>query len=66
MIVKILIVDDEKGVLSLLARILTDDGFKTIVAEDGLMALEMLKAEKPDLIFLDIYMPDMSGIQNLK
>jgi CheY-like chemotaxis protein/sugar lactone lactonase YvrE len=62
----ILIVDDELCVRNLLRRIFKKYDFKTIVAEDGVKALEILKTERPELIFLDLHMPDMPGIKVLE
>ena len=65
---KILIVDDERFNLNILVDILKSD-YKVIVAKDGKQALERVKANPPDLILLDIMMPEMDGCEacrNLK
>jgi DNA-binding response OmpR family regulator len=59
----ILIVDDTPANLSLLARVLSQRGYKVRVAGDGRHALESARANPPDLILLDIMMPDMDGYQ---
>ena len=61
----ILIVDDEESILQSLDGILTDEGFEVIRAESGLVALEKIDEVMPDLVLLDIWMPDMDGIETL-
>ncbi len=58
---KVLIVDDELDTLELIKLVLESGGFKTILATNGMEALEKVKESKPDLILLDIMMPDMDG-----
>ena len=58
---KILIVDDELDTLLVLEKQLTTAGYDVIAAENGQQALLMTKSEQPDLIVLDIQMPDMDG-----
>ena len=61
----ILIVDDEETILQSLDGILADEGFEVIRAESGLVALEKIEEVIPDLVLLDIWMPDMDGIETL-
>ena len=63
---KILIVDDEEDIRDILKRVLLRVGYDVATAEDGVSALEMIKTFKPDLIFLDIMMPGMNGLQFLE
>ena len=63
---KILIVDDEEGILKSLVGILQDEGYQTITARDGREALQRYQADAPDALLLDIWMPDMDGIEVLK
>jgi len=63
---KILIVDDEKGILDTLAGILEDEGYDIFLSEDAETALEILEKEEVDLIFLDVWLPRMSGIDAIK
>jgi DNA-binding response OmpR family regulator len=58
---KILIVDDEEAVVKLIQYQLNSEGYKTVTAFDGLMALDKVAVEKPDLIVLDIMMPKVDG-----
>ena len=58
---KILIVDDEPDVVSYLEMILQDNGYETLTAGNGNEALKILRREKPDLVTLDISMPESSG-----
>lgn len=62
----VLIVDDNKDVLALFQEILSDLPVKVKTAADGKMALEILEKETPDLIFLDLMMPEMDGFTFLK
>ena len=64
--VSILIVDDEEMMRTLLNRILSQEGYKIRSAEDGVVALEVLKAEKFDIIISDMKMPRMNGFELLK
>ncbi len=58
---KLLIVDDDKEFTSMLSRFLTVKGFDSIVTNDGRNALDLIKKEKYDTIFLDLAMPDFGG-----
>lgn len=58
---KVLAVDDEAKILDLIKVYLEKDGFLVITADGGEKALELFEAEKPDIVVLDIMMPDMSG-----
>ena len=63
---KILVVDDEQDVLNYLTALFQDNGYRTVTAGDGLKAVEVARSEKPDLITLDITMPDQSGIRTYR
>lgn len=58
---KILIVDDEPDVVGYLEMILQDNGYETLAAANGNEALKLLREQKPDLVTLDISMPEASG-----
>jgi DNA-binding response OmpR family regulator len=60
---KILIVDDEEDIRTYLSALLADQGFETILAKDGEEAWKQVEANSPDLITLDISMPEKSGIK---
>jgi CheY-like chemotaxis protein len=59
----ILIIDDEPDTLTYFSTLLQDNGFNTVVAENGEEGLKKVKAAKPDLITLDISMPETSGVR---
>jgi len=61
----ILIIDDEPNIIQSLGGILADEGFTVITADCGLKALDIVKETIPDLIILDIWMPDIDGIETL-
>ncbi len=63
---KLLIIDDERGIRNTLREILADEGHEVEVAENGKQGLEMAQAKAYDLIFSDIKMPEMDGIEVLK
>ncbi len=60
---KVLVVDDEFTIRYLVEHQLKRHGFETIMAKDGPSALEAVRTQKPDLIILDIMMPDMDGFE---
>jgi len=61
----ILIVDDELPIADVVAELLSEEGYSTLIATDGDHALAVLEQERPDLVLLDLYMPGMSGIDLL-
>ncbi len=60
---KVLLVDDSPTDLAKLKSIVTDAGCLVLTASNGREALEKAKAERPDVIFLDIIMPEMDGFE---
>ena len=62
---KLLIIDDERGIRNTLKEILADEGHDVDVAQDGKQGLEMAQAKAYDLIFSDIKMPEMDGMEVL-
>jgi len=62
----ILVVDDEPDIRRLVKEILEDEGYAVTVAKDGTSARLALASRKPDLVLLDIWMPDIDGISLLK
>ncbi len=62
---KALIVDDEEGILQTLAGVLTDIGFETVTTTSGERALELYCSQAPDIVFLDVWLPDRDGLEVL-
>jgi two-component system KDP operon response regulator KdpE len=63
---KILVVDDEKRMVRFIQLNLEQDGFQVLTAYNGSQALEQVRTQLPDLILLDIMMPDINGFEVLK
>lgn len=63
--ITILIVDDEQPIADIVAEVLSEEGYVTLIASGGEHALELLSAGRADLMLLDLYMPGMSGIDVL-
>ncbi len=59
----ILVVDDEEAVVEFVGSLLEDSGYRILRAYDGRSALDLARAERPDLIIADIMMPIMNGIE---
>ena len=60
---KVLVVDDDPDVRLFSVTVLEENGYTPLEAEDGESGLKMLKAEKPDLVVLDVLMPRQSGVR---
>lgn len=60
---KILVVDDEPGIVELVRLNLEDNDYQVVTAQDGQRALEAYYSEMPDLIVLDIMIPKMNGLE---
>ncbi len=60
---KILLIDDEPDIVAMTVMRLEANGFNVVTAEDGNTGYELAKTEKPDLIILDLMLPDMDGYQ---
>ena len=63
---KILVVDDAQFMRMRAVKMLTQNGYECIEAENGVEAVDKYKSEKPDAVMLDITMPDMDGLEALK
>ena len=63
---KLLIVDDEEGIIEELVGFFQEEGFDVSAATDGERGIQLLKSENPDLCLLDLKLPDMSGLLVLK
>jgi UDP-3-O-[3-hydroxymyristoyl] N-acetylglucosamine deacetylase len=62
----ILIVDDETGILTTLSEILEDEGYRTVTTTSGEEALHLFREQRPDVVFLDIWLPDWDGLETLQ
>ena len=60
---KILIVDDEKDLVSLVALHMRTAGYEVLIANDGWAAIDICKSNKPDLVILDLMLPKLSGLE---
>ncbi|GIW40160.1 MAG: hypothetical protein KatS3mg076_0737 [Candidatus Binatia bacterium] len=63
---RVLVVDDEKDIRSSLRGILTDEGLEVLEAENGRRAVELARKERPDVVLLDVWMPDGDGLEILR
>ena len=63
---KLLIVDDEAGIVEEIKDYFTEEGFEVHIADTGKEGIEQLADIKPDLLLLDMRLPDMSGVEVLK
>lgn len=65
---KLLIVDDEEGIVEMVKRIYSRKSFLTLGATDGIKAVEIFEKERPEIVFIDIHMPfsPIDGIEVLK
>ena len=63
---RILVVDDEKGLVKIIRLNLEHDGFEVFEANNGAQAMDRLRAVIPDLVLLDVMMPDLDGFQVLR
>lgn len=63
---KILVIEDNEINMYLCTRILTNSGYEVIPAASGEEGIEVMKKEKPDLVLMDIQLPDMDGLEATK
>ncbi len=61
--IKILLVDDEQDILEIVGYNLTQEGYKIVIASNGKEAISVAKKERPQLIIMDVMMPEMDGME---
>ena len=61
MIYSVLIIEDDEGIQTYLKELLLDNGYNVMTASDGITGLKIIKKSVPDLVLLDLGLPDMSG-----
>ena len=66
MATKILVADDDKAIQRIVQRLLETEGFEVVVAVDGREALDQVTAAAPNLVILDVMMPQMNGLDVLE
>jgi CheY-like chemotaxis protein len=66
MVQRILVIDDDAAVRGAFQLVLSDIGFTVLLASDGLQGIALAEAERPDLIFLDLKMPGMDGVETMR
>jgi twitching motility two-component system response regulator PilH len=60
---KILVVDDEQDAVDFVSEVLEGEGYQVVTAPDGSKGLASMRSEKPDLVILDVQMPEMDGFE---
>jgi len=63
---KILVIDDEQGIRNLLDTLLSRKGYDVVLADGGRKGLELFRRERPDVVVLDLNMPEMGGVAVLQ
>ena len=63
---RVLVIDDETEVRLVLREFLTGRGYEVTLAESGMAAIASLENERPDVVLLDVSMPEMDGVETLK
>lgn len=63
---KIMVIDDEEGIRNLLDTLLTRKGYDVVLADGGRKGLELFRRERPDVVVLDLKMPEMDGVAVLQ
>ena len=61
-----LLVDDEPGILQTLSGVLADQGYRILATRSGNEALDLYRRERPELVFLDVWLPDRDGLETLQ
>jgi DNA-binding NtrC family response regulator len=65
-VAKVLIIDDEPGIRDLLDTLLSRKGYAVVLADGGRKGMELFRREHPDVVVLDLNMPEMSGVAVLR
>ena len=63
---KVLVIDDEQGIRHLLDTLLSRKGYDVVLADNGRKGLELFRRERPDVVVLDLKMPEMDGVAVLQ
>ncbi|HEX5164409.1 MAG TPA: response regulator [Thermomicrobiales bacterium] len=63
---RVLIVEDEKPIRELLHDFLSDEGYETLLAENGQRGVEIARAEQPDLVLMDLMLPLLDGFEAMR
>ncbi|MEI9479657.1 MAG: response regulator, partial [Deltaproteobacteria bacterium] len=63
---RILIVDDEKHICTAIAALVKGEGFQSLIAQDGNAGLRLIRSEAPDMMLVDIKMPEMDGMEVMR
>jgi UDP-3-O-acyl N-acetylglucosamine deacetylase len=63
---RVLIVDDQPSILTMLSAILEDEGYETVTTGSGAAALDLFTSESPDVVFLDVWLADLDGLEILQ
>ncbi len=63
---KVLIVDDEVGIVQEIKEFLTEEGYEVFTADTGKGGIQLIESIRPDIVFIDMKLPDTSGIEVLK
>ena len=63
---KVLVIDDEQGIRHLLDTLLSRKGYDVVLADNGRKGLEIFRRERPDVVVLDLKMPEMDGVAVLQ
>ena len=62
----VLVVDDEEEIRNSLRGVLNDEGLRVIEAADGVQAMKLVRSERPELMLVDVWMPELDGIELLR
>jgi len=64
--IKVLVIDDEQGIRDLFIQALDEDDYEVLTVDNGEQGLDIIKSEKPSVIFLDLKLPGIDGLEVLK